>query len=303
LHQLQPGNPAYNIPFVIQLAGLLAPPALQRSLAALVSRHESLRTTFPAPNHSPVQRVNPAPLVFDLPLTDLAHLPPAAQDAEVYRLAETEVRRQFDLAAGPLFSAALLRLAPQEHIFLLNMHHIISDGWSLRRFFRELSELYRGFVAKQSVSLPDLPWQYVDFALWQREWLADDSVIRAQQLAYWRQQLANLSTLQLPTDHPRPAQQTFQGHTYRFALPPERDSGRQPLFQVMFSLQNETPLQDLDLPHLSATLLPVDSGVAQFDLSLELTEETEGLTAAMAAIELSIKPVHRSRDWANFAKI
>ncbi|RCJ40837.1 non-ribosomal peptide synthetase [Nostoc minutum NIES-26] len=209
LEQLESGKSIYCIAAVYRLTGLLNVPALEQSLKELVQRHEILRTTFSSVDGQPVQLICPE-TTLTLPLINLQELPLNQREAEAKRQANQEAQCPFDLAQGPLFRTKLLRLTEQEHILLLNMHHIISDGWSFDVSFRELAALYKGFASNQPSPLPKLPIQYADFAAWQRDWLQGD--ILKSQLDYWKQQLSGeLPVLQLPTDHPRPPVKTYQG--------------------------------------------------------------------------------------------
>jgi amino acid adenylation domain-containing protein len=217
LEQLQPGNPTYNVPLLIRLEGPLQPCLLAQALTELVRRHEAVRTTFPTLEGEPVQRVQPATDV-DLPLVDLRSLAAAAQEEAIRQLVEQEGRRLFDLAQGPLLRAQLLQLDPAAHALLLCLHHIICDGWSLGLLVEELAALYGAQVAKQPSRLPDLPIQYPDFALWQRQWF--QGAVREQHWAYWRDQLqGEIPALSLPTDRPRSPDSARRGATYRFVLP------------------------------------------------------------------------------------
>jgi amino acid adenylation domain-containing protein len=216
LDRLQPGSDFYNIPVARRLAGPLDAAALERALGELVRRHEPLRTTFREVDDAPVQVVAPAE-GFSLPRVDLAHLDPAEREAEVRRRATADAARPFDLAAGPLFRATLLRLADDDHVLLLGLHHIVFDGWSQGVLLRELAALYEAYRDGGESPLADLPVQYADYAVWQRERLAGDLLER--QLAYWRGQLAGApALLELPTDRPRPAVQTFRGGYARLEL-------------------------------------------------------------------------------------
>ncbi|HKH46212.1 MAG TPA: amino acid adenylation domain-containing protein, partial [Thermoanaerobaculia bacterium] len=208
LDQLEPGSPLYNLAMPVRLEGRLDAAALAGALAAVARRHESLRTTFAASEGRPFQRIAP-PAPAHLPVVDLAAIP-AAADA-VRELARAEAREPFDLEAGPLFRAALVRLAAEDHLLLLTLHHIVADGWSVGVLIRELLALYAAAAAGNgSAELPELPVQYADFAAWQRRWL-DGGALEAQ-LGYWRHQLAApLPGLELPLDHPRPAVQSFRG--------------------------------------------------------------------------------------------
>ncbi|MFZ5917840.1 MAG: amino acid adenylation domain-containing protein, partial [Chloroflexota bacterium] len=230
LDQLEPGSPMYNIPDAVRVNGTLDVLALAHSLNEIVRRHEVLRTTFRTQDGRPAQVVAPE-VHLALPLTDLGHLPAEEREAEALRLAQEEAQRPFDLARGPLLRARLLRLEQQDHFVLLTMHHIVSDGWSMGVLIRELSELYPAFLAGQPSSLLPLPLQYVDFAHWQRGWLQGEAL--EAQLDYWRQQLAGSPPLlELPTDRPRPAMQTYRGDYRTFVLSPElsqaiKELGRQ----------------------------------------------------------------------------
>jgi amino acid adenylation domain-containing protein len=389
LDQLDPGNRAYNMAEAIHLRGSLNLNALAQALGEILRRHEALRTLFPDTAGQPSQVITKATGPYPLTITP-------CHPHEVEQLATEEARRPFDLAKGPLFRANVLQLAEQEHILLLTMHHIVSDGWSLRILFEELTTLYNAFAAGQPSPLPDLPVQYVDFARWQQQWLRSPAAsalgqgeVLEQQLAYWRQQLGqDLPTLHLPADHPRPAIQGSEGLTYRFTLPsplvqaikalsrqegvtlfmallaafksllyrytrqtdlpvgtpvanrnrseiegligffvntlvirtslagnftyrsllqqvreaalgayshqdlpferlvdelqPERDLSQQPLFQVMFALQ-DSPVERLQLTNLQASALAVEQQIAQFDLALDIieTDHGQGLIGAL----------------------
>jgi len=217
LEQLEPGSSAYNIPAAVRLTGSLDVVALEQSLQEIVQRHEALRTTFAMVSGEPIQVISPV-LALTLPLVDLHSLPEAQQEAEVERLATESAQQPFDLAMGPLLRATLLNLGEAEHVLLLTMHHIVSDGWSMGVLIRELAALYEAFSTGKPSPLPELPIQYADFAHWQRQWLQGE--VLAAQLSYWQQQLAGApAVLELPTDRPRPAVQTFRGATQFLALP------------------------------------------------------------------------------------
>jgi amino acid adenylation domain-containing protein/non-ribosomal peptide synthase protein (TIGR01720 family) len=218
LDQLEPGRAVYNLPIALRLTGVLDVSALEKSLDEIVRRHAILRAIFPAQDGRPVQIIVPAFPVI-LPVVDLRALPDAAQEAEVPQRATAESRQSFDLVQGPLWSVKLLCLTDEEHVFLLNMHHIIFDGWSFDVFFRELTALYVAFSTGKPSPLSALPLQYHDFALWQRTWL--QGPILEEQLVYWKQQLSgNPPLLALPTDRPHPPLQSFGGTCQSFVLPP-----------------------------------------------------------------------------------
>jgi amino acid adenylation domain-containing protein len=216
LDQLEPGSSAYNISRAVRLTGDLKLTALEQSLAEILRRHKVLRTTFVTRNEQPVQMISP-PGTFTLSVIDLGVLPDEQREAKTRELAGEEASRPFDLATGPLLRATLLRLASEEHVLLVTMHHIISDGWSMGIFYRELSALYEAFSKGNPSPLPELPIQYGDFSVWQKEWLRGE--VLEKQLMFWKEHLNGVSTLELPTDHPRPALQTFNGAKHTFRLP------------------------------------------------------------------------------------
>ncbi|RKI03638.1 amino acid adenylation domain-containing protein [Corallococcus sp. AB038B] len=217
LDQLEPGDARYHLPAAVRLQGPLDVAALRRGLDEVVRRHEALRTTFSQHQGRAVQRVH-AHVPFELPEVDLGGLSPEARDAEVHRLAKHEARAPFPLAQGPLLRGRLLRLGPDEHVLLLTLHHIVADGESVAVLLRELGALYAAFSTGVPPALAPLPLQYIDFALWQREWLADGVLER--QLAHWKQRLAGApGVLELPTDRPRPAVRTLAGGRHAVHLP------------------------------------------------------------------------------------
>lgn len=381
--QLEPGLSAYNIPAAVRLKGPFNLAALEQSLNEIVKRHESLRTTFGKVEGRPRQVIAPT-LTIELPVVDLRKLPASERETEVRRLVTAEARRPFNLSQGPLIRGTVLRLGDEEHVGLLTMHHIVSDGWSTGILVREVATLYIAFCAGGSSPLPALPIQYADFAHWQRQWLQGE--VLETQIAYWKEQLAGAPALiDLPTDLPRPAVQTFRGAHQSLVLPKhlkdgfkalgrqegvtlfmamlaaftvllyrytsqddlivgtpianrnrvetegligffvnalvlrtdlsgnpsfrellrrvrqvclgayshqdlpfdrlveelhlQRDLGRNPLFQIMFALQN-APLRPLDLPGLTLSPVEGDSETAHFDLTLQIVDTEQGLTAA-----------------------
>ncbi|HLO02136.1 MAG TPA: amino acid adenylation domain-containing protein, partial [Symbiobacteriaceae bacterium] len=186
LDQLEPASSAYNIPMAMRLKGELDRQALERTVNEVVRRHEALRTTFTVREGHPLVTIA-AELVVDLPLVSLADLAESEREAEAMRLVEEEAERPFDLARGPLLRGRLLRLAEAEHILILTMHHIVSDGWSLGVLTNELTVLYTAFVRDESSPLLELPIQYADYAAWQRQWLQGEAL--DEQLGYWKRQL------------------------------------------------------------------------------------------------------------------
>ncbi|MEW5930499.1 MAG: amino acid adenylation domain-containing protein, partial [Gemmatimonadota bacterium] len=213
LHRMDPASPVYNIPVALRLSGALDGAALERALSEVVRRHETLRTVFAEADGVAVQVVRPAAGVR-LPVTDLSAEDRDDAESEAARVAREEAARPFDLAAGPVFRASLLRLAGDEHVLLLTLHHVAGDAWSVGVLLGELAAAYRG------ESLADLPVQYGDFAAWQRAHLSG-GVLDAQ-LAWWREHLAGApAALELPTDRPRLREQSHRGASHAFALPAE----------------------------------------------------------------------------------
>jgi hypothetical protein len=215
LEQLAPGTAAYTIPSVVRLSGALKLAALQQSINAIVQRHEALRTTFELLAEQPVQIVA-AHLRVPLGVLDLTGLPTPERSPVALRLAIADTQIPFALVRGPLLRTVLLRLAPTEHVLLLTMHHIVADGWSLGVFLRDLAALYEALARGRPAQLPALPIQYADFAIWQRQWL--QGALLAEQLGYWKRQLAELPTLALPTDHPRPVALSGRSAIHTLAL-------------------------------------------------------------------------------------
>ncbi len=215
LDQLETGNPAYNIAFALRLKGLLNLAVLESSINEIVQRHEALRTTFAFVNGQPIQVI--APVSLSLALVDCQEIPPSKRESEVKRLTTQEIQQPFDLTQGSLLRAKLLCLSQQEHILLLTMHHIVADGWSAEVFLQEMAGIYTALLTGKRSPLPKLPIQYKDFAHWQRTWLQGE--VLTTQLTYWQKQLAGATTLQLPTDYPRPAVQTYRGAQQSLELP------------------------------------------------------------------------------------
>jgi amino acid adenylation domain-containing protein len=218
LHQLEPDNPVYNIPIAVRLRGVLDVDALERALGEILRRHEIMRTSYAAVDGQPVQIVRPAePL--PLPVTDLNSLSETDRWQRLEQLAGEEARRPFDLTNGLPVRAGLLRLDEMDHVLFFTMHHISSDAWSLGIVVREFAALYEAFASGKSSPLAELPIQYADFAVWQRQTLQGPTL--DAQVDYWKQQLAGCSqVLELPTDRPRPPRQNFRGAKESFAIPP-----------------------------------------------------------------------------------
>ncbi|WP_416671495.1 non-ribosomal peptide synthetase [Egbenema bharatensis] len=215
IQQLDPQNASYNIPVALRLQGHLRVAVLQQTFHELVSRHETLRTRIMTDEQGqPVQVIDPVhPIQVIMPIVDLSQI--SQPDLEIQRLATKSAQHPFDLAQ-PLLRSTLLHLSETDHVLLLTMHHIISDRWSLSVLMRELKVLYEAFSKGENSPLPDLPIQYADWAIWQRQSLQGE--VLQQQLDYWKQQLAGLPVLEFPTDRPRPAIPTFQGKQCSFIL-------------------------------------------------------------------------------------
>ncbi|MBI4664652.1 MAG: amino acid adenylation domain-containing protein [Verrucomicrobia bacterium] len=208
-NQLDPASPLYNMPTILRLQGQFNFEAFEQALDRIVARHESLRTRFLSTDDGPIQVIDP-PSPFRTGLAKLSDRGDAERNAELQSFLAQECRRPFDLTRDRLLRASIARLGELDHVLVLNMHHIVSDGWSWGVFFRELTSLYEASANGCSADLPELPIQYADFAVWQRQWLQGD--ILQKQLGYWRKRLADAPDfLELPTDFPRSSSQTFRG--------------------------------------------------------------------------------------------
>src|ERR1043166_8982863 len=209
LDQLLPGSPVFNVPMAVRISHPLDLDTLQRTVDEIVRRHDALPISFAAHDGIPKPIVSSETKVR-VDLLDLRSLDESRGEAEAQRLVQAEVTRPFDISQAPLIRTKLIRISNEESIFILTMHHIVSDGTSILIFFRELAALYQAFVKNESSPLAELPIQYADYALWQRDWLRQNSV--SQQLAYWKDKLrGSLPVLDLPTDHARPPIQTHAG--------------------------------------------------------------------------------------------
>jgi len=218
LDQLEPGNPAYNIAVRFRLEGPLQVEALERALNEIVRRHDTLRTVFQNVRGLPVQVVLPR-LTISLTVTDLRNVPATDRPAQSETLTAGEARRRFDLSAGPLIRTSLLRLDDDDHVLLVTIHHVVSDGWSIGVFSDELGAIYDSYCRGLESPLPELPLQYGDFAVWQKQWLERSPF--ADQLSYWDRQLSNLPLLEITTDRPRPPVWTSNGYIESILLPKE----------------------------------------------------------------------------------
>ena len=219
LDQLATGSPVYNIVDIVEFARPANSELIKRAVNELVSRHEILHTAFSESEGDPVQFAQPSVDVA-LPEIDLSGLPSAQKEAEWTRIAREQGRTPFDLAKPPLFRATLVHLGEQEYLLLLALHHIIADEWSMEVLHRDLHKIYGAFFRNRPSSLPELPIQFADFATWEREWLSGD--VLGQQASYWKAELAGAPTvLELATDKPRPAVQSFRGAAASMKFPKE----------------------------------------------------------------------------------
>ena len=300
LDQLHGPGAAYNMPGAVSLSGALDVGVLERCLNEVVRRHEVLRTRYVVRDGGPVQVIEPAEPV-SVPVRDLSGLPSEQREAAARGLAEEEARRPFDLAAGPVIRFLLLRLDVDRHVFVWNMHHIASDGWSLGVFYRELSTLYAAFTAGEDSPLPELAVQYADFAAWQRRWLTGD--VLESHLAYWRTQLADApALLELPTDRPRPPVQSFRGSSEQFVVDPAVRRGLQDLSQragVTLFMTLEAALVTVLARHSGQTDIVVGTPIA--NRTHATTEPLIGYfsTTTVLRSNLASDPTYRfySKSW------
>ena len=224
LDQLAPGSAAYNIPFALRLSGALNRGALEQSLREIRQRHQVLRTNFTTVENKPVQVIALADQNWSLTVQKLSELPETEREQEIRRLSVEAAQRPFDLSRDSLLRACLLELAPEDHLLLLTVHHIVFDGWSEGLLWRELALLYEAFCQGEASPLTELPVQYADFAVWQRQWLQGEFLEAL--LSYWQHQLGdNLGELQLPTDRPRPLVPTRRSASYKLILSGELTKG------------------------------------------------------------------------------
>ncbi len=219
LDRIEPNSSSYNIPEAVELAGSLDIQILQQALDAIVSHHEIIRTNYLTVDNQPIQVINqPAPI--QLEILDLQQESITEQQTQVQAYLHQASRKPFNLATDLMLRCSLVQLAPNQHVFLATMHHIASDAWSMGLFWQQLGQVYNALSAHKSSPLPPLQIQYADYAVWQRGWLSGEVI--AQQLDYWKQQLADVNPiLELPTDYPRPAVQTYAGQITSLDLSPQ----------------------------------------------------------------------------------
>ncbi|HEY2738508.1 MAG TPA: amino acid adenylation domain-containing protein, partial [Thermoanaerobaculia bacterium] len=219
IDQLEPGSALYNVPVALRASGELSAGVLAQALGEVVRRHEALRTVFSGASGRGRQVILP-PVAFPVPLVDLSGLSLELREEAAAAWVAEEARRPFDLAHGPLFRAGLWRLSATEHVLLLGLHHIVSDGWSMGVLVRDVAALYAAFSEGRPSPLSELPVQYADFAAWQRSWLSGEAL--EMELAYWRRHLTGAPpVLELPADRPRPAVQSLRGRMLPIALDAE----------------------------------------------------------------------------------
>jgi amino acid adenylation domain-containing protein len=218
LDSISSGKPAYNEPLLVKLIGQLDVSALNNSLITLIKRHEILRTSFEQFSGQLLQIVHPT-VDFFLPVIDIYDISEDAQQEKIRELISQETEKPFDLSVAPLFRAILIKLGNDKHLFFLNFHHIIWDGWSVRIFFKELKSLYEFILSIHTHTLEELPLQYADYSAWQRENLQGELLEKLGR--YWKESLDGFVEFDLPSDHSRPSAQTFAGNTYTLDLPKE----------------------------------------------------------------------------------
>ena len=217
LYRLDPVSSAYNIPQLTRIKGKVNITVLERSIEEIIRRHEIIRSVyFFNDNGDPVQRITPCS-EFKIKLADLGDELEEHREAKAMDLAEEEALRPFNLETGPLLRACLIRLKQDDHLFILTVHHIISDGWSMDILFREMSQLYTAFSRGEPSPLPDLPIQYTDYIAWQKKWLRGEKIEAQKQ--FWKEYLKDIARFELSADHPRPAIQTHNGAKHTLQLP------------------------------------------------------------------------------------
>ncbi|MBA2391554.1 MAG: amino acid adenylation domain-containing protein [Ktedonobacteraceae bacterium] len=214
LEQWEPG--VYNVSLAVAMDGHLDSAATEKAFRAIIQRHEALRTTFKMVDADLLQIVAPH-MPFTIETMDLRMFPDDVRVMKVRRLISADFQRHFDLQHGPLLRVTILHSRDQRYILILSMHHIVSDGWSMEVLLNEFKTFYTAYVTHEPAVLPELPIQYADYAIWQRDWLQGE--VLDEQIDYWRQQLADLQVLQLPFDHPRPAIQSFRGALRTMVIP------------------------------------------------------------------------------------
>ena len=229
IHQMNAETCAYNLPCALRIEGALNLPAFEAALNGLIARHEILRTTIRSVEGRPGQIIHPA-RPAPLPVVDLQEYASHERDAHLERLVHREIHRPFNLEEGPLLRSVLFRMSERDHLFLAIKHHIISDGWSLGVFFKELEQLYHAFANRLDPQLPPLPAQYGDFATWQQQQTESQA---NEDVGFWKERLANAPVaVELPTDHPRPARPGFRGAQFSLSFP-------EPFYETMIDFNRD----------------------------------------------------------------
>ena len=270
LDQLAPGSANYNIPTILRLKGRLNVAVLERCVQEILKRHEVLRTTFSERREGPVQTIHEE-TNFSFPMEDLSHLPKTEAEEKARQIAGADAQTGFDLAKGPLFRGQLIKLAEQDHVLVFNLHHTITDGWSMGILIKEVALLYPAFLKDEPSSLPALPIQYADYAVWQRNWL--QGKVLEKQLDFWKERIGeNPPVLELPTDRPRPAVQTFNGQTLQLNLSAERAA------QLKKFSQKEGATLFMTLLAAFQTLLHRYSGQDQILVGSPIANRTQSAT-------------------------
>ena len=215
IHQLAPESAAYNMASGLRIEGELNLSLVEQSFNKIIDRHAVLRTTFDVIDGVPVQIIAPARPIT-IPVVDLRSMNDSERNEKIRQLVKANARQPFDLINGPLLRVLAIKQGERDHILSACMHHIVSDQWSSGVLLREFAAIYNALSADTDIPLPDLPAQYADYSMWQRDWLKGD-ILQAK-LAYWKKQLEGISVLDLPTDFPRPAMQTFNGSIEQLPL-------------------------------------------------------------------------------------
>lgn len=273
LDQLAPGKALYNIPGAFRITGQFSHDAFEKSIREIIRRHEALRTTFAARAGKPYQVIHEAAELM-VERFDVSNLPEGDREQAINNLASEAARAPFNLAEGPLLLVHLVTVGETEHVLIFNMHHIISDGWSMGVLVNEFARLYRAFLAGEPSPLPELSLQYVDYAAWQRDWLRGK--VLEQQLDFWKQTLGvNPPVLHLPTDRPRPAVQTFRGDTVSAVFP----SALQKAVQDFSRNQGVTPF--MFLLAVFQTLMHRYSGQDRFCIGSPIANRTSSETESL----------------------
>ena len=297
LDQLNPGSVSYTVPNTMKFIGEFSVDTMRQSFAAIVERHEILRTVFRASDGTPYQLIL-AEIDLDVPLVDVTGLPEDQREEALKRRIKEQAREPWNLEYGPLIRARIYRRAEDRHSLVVTMHHIITDGRSMGVLTREFSILYRVFLAGAPSPLPDLPLQYADFAIWQNQWMKGE--LLEEQLAYWESKLGGAARLELPTDHPRPLVHRYKGARYDFSITGELThnlqdiarSGGATMFMLLLAgfqllLSRYTGQKDISVgtPSANRNRMELESLIGFFVNSLVMRTEIEGDPSFRAFLE------------------